>query len=148
ANTNSLGFEIIDPIGKKFDNRDIFDVVKFTEGTFPEGTDIVITRVIRPQINKNGVLEQRAQVEVMQSATKEEIENAISAFKEDSINKRKKEINAKYDAEIASLESKTTTSSGNAVQTPSPQNQQKIEQLEREIERLERIQKNIPQEPK
>src|SRR5690606_34534897 len=124
ANTNSLGFEIIDPIGKKFDNRDIFDVVKFTEGTFPEGTDIVITGVIRPQVNKNGVLEQRAQVEVMQSATKEEIENAISAFKEDSINRRKKEISEKYDAELAALESDSqkTTAATESKPTVKPKN--------------------------
>jgi len=105
----ALGFEIVNPIGKKWDERDNIDVVNFTEGTSSVSEDKVITRVVRPQINKNGVLEQRAQVEVMQSATKEEINNAINEFKEDSISKRKDKINAKYDAEIDSLKSEQTS---------------------------------------
>lgn len=105
----SIGFEIIDPIGKKYDERDTIDVVNFVEGTSSGSTDRVITRVIRPQVNKNGVLEQRAQVEIMQSATEEEINNAINKFKEDSINKRKEEINAKYDTELKALEQEQVT---------------------------------------
>ena len=91
--------------------------------TFVEGrTDTskdgygVITRVIKPQINTDGVMTQSGVVEVTLYDSKEEANKAIELEKEKSKNRLEKktnEINAKYDAKIAVLESTPTQQTSN-----------------------------------
>ena len=69
----------------------------------------VITRVIKPQINTDGVMTQAGTVEVTMYDSKEAAEKDIALEKEKSKKRRSKktsEINAKYDAEVAALDKK------------------------------------------
>lgn len=61
------GYEILNLLHKDFDERMNVDVIQFIDDeNIPEGKRI-ITRVLKPQVNFNNVLIQRAQVEVSQN---------------------------------------------------------------------------------
>lgn len=67
ANFAANGYEMTDLLNKKFDDRMTIEVVNVLDDeSLPKGEKI-ITRIIRPQVLYNGVLIQRAQVEVSQN---------------------------------------------------------------------------------
>jgi hypothetical protein len=67
ANFASNGYEMINLLNKDYDERMNIDVINFiTDDNLTEGRNI-ITSVIKPQVNYNGVLIQRAQVDVSQN---------------------------------------------------------------------------------
>lgn len=67
ANFASNGYEMVNLLNKDYDERMNIDVINFiTDENLTEGRKI-ITSVIKPQINYNGVLIQRAQVDVSQN---------------------------------------------------------------------------------
>ncbi len=67
ANFAANGYEMTDLLNKKFDDRMTIEVVNVLDNeNLPKGEKI-ITRVVRPQVLHNGVLIQRAQVEVSQN---------------------------------------------------------------------------------
>jgi len=67
ANFASSGYETINLLNKDYDERMNIDVINFiTDENLTAGRKI-ITSVIKPQVNFNGVLIQRAQVDVSQN---------------------------------------------------------------------------------
>ncbi len=67
ANFASNGYEMINLLNKDYDERMNIDVINFiTDENLTEGRKI-ITSVVKPQVNYNGVLIQRAQVDVSQN---------------------------------------------------------------------------------
>lgn len=67
ANFASNGYEMINLLNKDYDERMNIDVINFTtDENLNEGRK-VITAVVKPQVNYNGVLIQRAQVDVSQN---------------------------------------------------------------------------------
>ncbi|MBE2188471.1 MAG: hypothetical protein IAE98_03305 [Candidatus Kapabacteria bacterium] len=67
ANFTSNGYEMVNLLNKDYDERMNIDVINFiTDENLTEGRKI-ITSVIKPQVNYNGVLIQRAQVDVSQN---------------------------------------------------------------------------------
>ncbi|WHF51776.1 hypothetical protein QGN23_00515 [Chryseobacterium gotjawalense] len=67
ANFASNGYEMVNLIYKDYDERMNIDVINFvTDENLVDGKK-VITAVIKPQVNFNGVLIQRAQVDVSQN---------------------------------------------------------------------------------
>lgn len=67
ANFASNGYEMVNLLNKDYDERMNIDVINFiTDENLTEGRKI-ITSVIKPQVNYNGVLIQRAQVNVSQN---------------------------------------------------------------------------------
>ena len=67
ANFASNGYEMVNLLNKDYDERMNIDVINFiTDENLPEGRK-VITAVIKPQVNYNDVLIQRAQVDVSQN---------------------------------------------------------------------------------
>ena len=66
-NFKANGYEMVQLLGKEYDDRMKIDVINFIDDdTLPPGKRI-ITRIIKPQVNYNGVLIQRAQVDVSQN---------------------------------------------------------------------------------
>ncbi len=66
-NFKANGYEMVQLLGKEYDDRMNIDVINFIDDdTLPSGKRI-ITRIIKPQVNYNGVLIQRAQVDVSQN---------------------------------------------------------------------------------
>jgi len=67
ANFASNGYEMVNLLNKDYDERMNIDVINFiTDENLTEGRKI-ITAVIKPQVNYNDVLIQRAQVDVSQN---------------------------------------------------------------------------------
>lgn len=67
ANFASNGYEMVNLLNKDYDERMNIDVINFiTDDNLTEGRKI-ITAIIKPQVNFNGVLIQRAQVNVSQN---------------------------------------------------------------------------------
>ena len=67
ANFASNGYEMVNLLNKDYDERMNIDVINFiTDKNLTEGRK-VISAVIKPQVNYNGVLIQRAQVDVSQN---------------------------------------------------------------------------------
>ena len=67
ANFAANGYEMINLLNQEYDERINCDVINFTtDETLPKGTRI-INAIIKPQVNYNGVLIQRAQVDVSQN---------------------------------------------------------------------------------
>lgn len=67
ANFASNGYEMVNLLNKDYDERMNIDVINFiTDENLTEGRK-VITAVVKPQVNYNGVLIQRAQVDVSQN---------------------------------------------------------------------------------
>jgi len=67
ANFAANGYEMTDLLNKKFDDRMTIEVVNVLDDQSLAKGEKIITRVIRPQVLHNGVLIQRAQVEVTQN---------------------------------------------------------------------------------
>lgn len=67
ANFASNGYEMINWINKEYDERMSIDVINFITDENIESGKKIITSVIKPQVNYNGVLIQRAQVDVSQN---------------------------------------------------------------------------------
>lgn len=67
ANFASNGYEMVNLLNKDYDERMNIDVINFTEDENIEKGRKVITRIIKPQVNYNGILIQRAQVDVSQN---------------------------------------------------------------------------------
>jgi predicted nucleic acid-binding Zn-ribbon protein len=66
-NFTANGYEMVPLLGKEYDDRMNLDVINFIDDdSLPHGKRI-ITRIIKPQVNYNGVLIQRAQVDVSQN---------------------------------------------------------------------------------
>lgn len=67
ANFAANGYEMINLLNQEYDERINCDIINFTtDETLPKGTRI-INAIIKPQVNYNGVLIQRAQVDVSQN---------------------------------------------------------------------------------
>lgn len=67
ANFAANGYEMINLLNQEYDERINCDVINFTtDETLPKGKRI-INAIIKPQVNFNGVLIQRAQVDVSQN---------------------------------------------------------------------------------
>jgi hypothetical protein len=61
------GYEMVNLLNNEYDERMNIDVINFVEdGTLESGKKI-ISKIIKPQVNYNGILIQRAQVEVSQN---------------------------------------------------------------------------------
>ena len=61
------GYEMINLLSADYDERMNIDVINFNEDeNLPQGKK-VITKVIKPQVNYNGIMIQRAQVDVSQN---------------------------------------------------------------------------------
>lgn len=58
------GYEILDLLNKPYNSRMNIDVINYVDNPALGEEDKVIVKVIRPQVNFNGVLIQRAQVDV------------------------------------------------------------------------------------
>ncbi len=67
ANFAANGYEMVNLLNKDYDDRMNLDIINFlADDNLPVGKK-VITKIIKPQVNYNGVLIQRAQVEVSQN---------------------------------------------------------------------------------
>jgi hypothetical protein len=67
ANFAANGYEMVNLLNSEYDERMNIDVINFVEdGTLESGKKI-ISKIIKPQVNFNGSLIQRAQVEVSQN---------------------------------------------------------------------------------
>jgi hypothetical protein len=103
-NAAFLGYRVGENLlGKEYDDRRTLDVQNFTEGS-SDTSNKTIVNVNKPQVDKNGVLEQRALVDVLLNATEEEIDKAVNKSKEDSIQLKKDKINAEYQAKLGTIE--------------------------------------------
>lgn len=67
ANFAANGYEMINLLNKDYDDRMNIDVINFIEDEDLESGKKIITKIIKPQVNYNGILIQRAQVEVTQN---------------------------------------------------------------------------------
>lgn len=67
ANFAANGYEIVNLLNSEYDERMNIDVINFIEDNTLESGKKVISKIIKPQVNFNGVLIQRAQVEVSQN---------------------------------------------------------------------------------
>lgn len=66
ANFAANGYEMINLLNNEYDERMNIDVINFVEDDTLESGKKIISKIIKPQINFNGILIQRAQVEVSQ----------------------------------------------------------------------------------
>jgi hypothetical protein len=66
-NFNANGYEMIQLLGIDYDGGMNIDVINFIDDDKIQPGKKIITRIIKPQVNFNGVLIQRAQVDVSRS---------------------------------------------------------------------------------
>ncbi|MCH8487774.1 MAG: hypothetical protein LAT75_12970 [Candidatus Cyclonatronum sp.] len=67
ANFAANGYEMVNLMNNEYDERMNIDVINFVEDASLEAGKKVISKIIKPQVNFNGILIQRAQVEVSQN---------------------------------------------------------------------------------
>lgn len=67
ANFAANGYEMVNLLHVEYDERMNLDVINFIENETIEQGKKIITKIIKPQVNFEGVLIQRAQVEVSQN---------------------------------------------------------------------------------
>jgi hypothetical protein len=67
ANFAANGYEMVNLLNSEYDERMNIDVINFVEDDTLESGKKIISKIIKPQINFNGILIQRAQVEVSQN---------------------------------------------------------------------------------
>ncbi len=67
ANFAANGYEMVNLLNKDYEDRMNIDVINFLDDDDLEEGKKIITKVIKPQVNYNGILIQRAQVEVSQN---------------------------------------------------------------------------------
>jgi len=66
ANFAANGYEMVNLLNNEYDERMNIDVINFVEDDTLESGKKIISKIIKPQVNFNGILIQRAQVEVSQ----------------------------------------------------------------------------------
>ena len=74
------GLEIVSRLGKKYDERENVDVIDFKEIENPQGDERIIIAEIKPQINKNDVLIQRASIDVLQGLSEQQYNAELAAL--------------------------------------------------------------------
>jgi hypothetical protein len=67
ANFAANGYEMVNLLNSEYDERMNIDVINFVEDDTLESGKKLISKIIKPQINFNGILIQRAQVEISQN---------------------------------------------------------------------------------
>lgn len=67
ANFAANGYEMVNLLNNEYDERMNIDVINFVEDDTLESGKKIISKIIKPQVNFNGILIQRAQVEVSQN---------------------------------------------------------------------------------
>jgi hypothetical protein len=67
ANFEANGYKMVNLLNSEFDERMNIDVINFVEDDNLETGKKIISKIIKPQVNFNGILIQRAQVEVSQN---------------------------------------------------------------------------------
>jgi hypothetical protein len=67
ANFAASGYEMVNLLNNEYDERMNIDVINFVEDDTLESGKKIISKIIKPQVNFNGILIQRAQVEVSQN---------------------------------------------------------------------------------
>ena len=67
ANFAANGYEMVNLLNSEYDERMNIDVINFVEDDTLESGKKIISKIIKPQVNFNGILIQRAQVEVSQN---------------------------------------------------------------------------------
>lgn len=67
ANFAANGYEMVNLLNNEYDERMNIDVINFVEDDTLETGKKIISKIIKPQVNFNGILIQRAQVEVSQN---------------------------------------------------------------------------------
>ena len=67
ANFAANGYEMVNLLNNEYDERMNIDVINFVEDDTLESGKRIISKIIKPQVNFNGILIQRAQVEVSQN---------------------------------------------------------------------------------
>lgn len=67
ANFAANGYEMVNLLNSEYDERMSIDVINFVEDDTLESGKKIISKIIKPQVNFNGILIQRAQVEVSQN---------------------------------------------------------------------------------
>uniref|UniRef100_UPI00404B0F62 hypothetical protein n=1 Tax=Gelidibacter sp. TaxID=2018083 RepID=UPI00404B0F62 len=67
ANFAANGYEMVNLLNNEYDERMNIDVINFVEDDTLESGKKIIFKIIKPQVNFNGILIQRAQVEVSQN---------------------------------------------------------------------------------
>lgn len=67
ANFAANGYEMVNLLNSEYDERMNIDVINFVEDDTLESGEKIISKIIKPQVNFNGILIQRAQVEVSQN---------------------------------------------------------------------------------
>ncbi|MEO6681866.1 MAG: hypothetical protein ABIN48_03485 [Ginsengibacter sp.] len=67
ANFAANGYEIVNLLNTDYDERMNIDVINFIKNNILESEKRIVSRIIKPQVNFNGILIQRAQVEVSQN---------------------------------------------------------------------------------
>lgn len=67
ANFAANGYEMVNLLNNDYDERMNIDVINFVEDDTLESGQKIISKIIKPQVNLNGILIQRAQVEVSQN---------------------------------------------------------------------------------
>lgn len=67
ANFAANGYEMVNLLNNDYDERMNIDVINFVEDDTLESGKKIISKIIKPQVNFNGILIQRAQVEVSQN---------------------------------------------------------------------------------
>lgn len=67
ANFAANGYEMVNLYNIEYDERMNIDVINFVEDEALESGKKIISKIIKPQVNFNGILIQRAQVEVSQN---------------------------------------------------------------------------------
>lgn len=67
ANFAANGYEMVNLLNSEYDERMNIDVINFIEDDTLDSGKKIISKIIKPQVNFNGILIQRAQVEVSQN---------------------------------------------------------------------------------
>lgn len=67
ANFAANGYDMVNLLDKDYEDRMNLDVINFIEDDELQEGKKIITRIIKPQVNYDGKLIQRAQVEVSQN---------------------------------------------------------------------------------
>jgi hypothetical protein len=75
-----FGLEIVSQLGKKYDERQNIDVINFNTVENSQGNERLIIAEDKPQINKDGVLTQRAIVDVLQGLSKQQYDAELKAL--------------------------------------------------------------------
>ena len=126
----SQGYEVPKILGQKYhEGMRVIVTNSIPDETLAEGEE-VITKVLNPQINKDGKMVQTAQIEVTVGTKKGGLTREQWLEEQKKKETRTDKINAKYDAELAELEKQSTPNSkGKGTGTPN------VEDRKADIER-------------